>query len=282
MIRVGILGCGGVFLAIGAASAQSPLERGKYLVDTVMTCHNCHTPMGPNGPQFDKALSGGLRFDEPPFDVTASNITPDPNTGIGKWSEADIKKAIQFGVRPNGVRLGEIMPSGFYQILTPRDLDGIVAYLRSLPPIANKVPDPIYKMQIPHQVFPGAEQPMPEADLNDKLKRGFYLVTIAHCLECHTPFGPPGTGVDFERSLGNGGRDFHGPWGVSISRNIASSKSKGIGDWSDAEIKRAITQGVRKDGSKLKPPMGFLYYAKMTDADLDAMVAYLRTLPAKE
>src|SRR5262245_50778227 len=137
MIRVGILGCVGVFLAIGAASAQSPVERGKYLVDTVMTCHNCHTPMGPNGPQFDKALSGGLRFDEPPFDVTASNITPDPTNGIGKWSDADIKKAIQFGIRPNGVRLGEIMPSGFYQTLMPRDLDGIVAYLRSLPPVAN-------------------------------------------------------------------------------------------------------------------------------------------------
>jgi len=142
--------------------------------------------------------------------------------------------------------------------------------------------DPVYKMSIPHQVFPGAEKPMPEADLNDKVKRGFYLVTIAHCMECHTPFGPPGTGVDFQNSLGKGGREFHGPWGVSTSRNITSSKSKGIGEWSDAEIRRAITQGVRKDGSKLKPPMGYPYYARMTDGDLDAMVAYLRTVPAKE
>ena len=93
--------------------------------------------------------------------------------------------------------------------------------------------------------------------MGDKVKRGFYLVTIAHCLECHTPFGPPGTGVDFGSSLGKGGREFHGPWGASVSRNITSSRTKGIGDWSDAEIKRAITQGVRKDGSKLKPPMGF-------------------------
>jgi len=282
MSRVAILAVAGVFLAIGAASAQSPVERGKYLVDTVMTCHNCHTPMGQNGPQFDRALSGGLRFDEPPFDVTAPNITPDRDTGIGKWSDAEIKKALQLGIKPDGVRLAEVMPSGFYEILTPGDLDGIVAYLRSLPPVSNKVKAPIYKMQIPHQVFPGAEKPMPEPDLNDKVKRGFYLVTIAHCMECHTPFGPPGSGVDFQGSLGKGGRDFHGPWGVSISRNITSSKAKGIGDWSDAEIKRAITEGVRKDGTKLKPPMGFPYYAKMTDADLDAMVAYLRTLPAKE
>ena len=101
-------------------------------------------------------------------------------------------------------------------------------------------------------------------------------------MECHTPFGPPGAGVDFQNSLGKGGREFPGPWGMSTSRNITSSKSKGIGDWSDAEIKRAITASVRKDGSKLKPPMGFPYYAKMTDGDLDAVVAYLRTLPAKE
>ena len=174
------------------------------------------------------------------------------------------------------------MPSGYYNILTPGDLDAIVSYLRSLPPVANKVRDPVYKMNIPHQVFPGAEKPMPGADLNDKVKRGFYLVTIAHCMECHTPFGPPGTGVDFPNSLGKGGREFHGPWGVSTSRNITSSKSKGIGEWSDAEIKRAITAGVRKDGSKLKPPMGYPYYARMTDGDLDAMVAYLRTVPAKD
>jgi mono/diheme cytochrome c family protein len=280
--RLSLLGGIGILLGAVAADAQTPIERGRYLVDTVMTCHNCHTPMGPRGPQFDKALSGGLRFDEPPFDVTGSNITPDANTGIGKWSDAEIKTAIQLGIRPNGVRLAEIMPSGYYQILTARDLDGIVAYLRSIAPVANKVPDPIYKMALPHQVFPGAEKPMPEADLNDKVKRGFYLVTIAHCLECHTPFGPPGTGIDFQNSLGKGGRDFHGPWGVSTARNITSSKTQGIGEWTDAEVKRAITEGVRKDGSRLKPPMGYSYYAGMSDSDVDAMIAYLRTLPVQE
>jgi mono/diheme cytochrome c family protein len=264
-----------------AALAQTPVERGRYLVDTVMTCHNCHTPMGPNGPQFDKALSGGLRFNDPPWDVTGSNITPDPETGIGKWSDADIKKALLEGVRPNGGHLAEVMPSGFYKILTPGDLDGIVAYLRSLPPVKNKVRDPVYKMQVPHAVFPGAGKAMAQSDLNDKLKRGRYLVTIAHCLECHTPFTMSGL-VDFNGSLGKGGREFPGPWGKSVSRNITSSKTRGIGDWSDADIKRAITQGVRKDGSKLKPPMGYAYYGKMTDGDVDAMVAYLRTLPAKE
>src|SRR5712691_5860784 len=281
MNRGVLLGLAAVLLASHATMAQTPVERGRYLVDTVMTCHNCHTPMGPNGPQFDKALSGGLRFDEPPFDVTAPNITPDPESGIGKWSDADIKKAMQDGVRPNGVRLAPVMPTGFYKVLTPGDLDAIVAYLRSLPPVKNKVREPVYKMQIPHVVLPGAEKPMAQNDLNDKGKHCRYLVTIAHCLECHTPFTMSGL-VDFNGSLGKGGREFPGPWGKSVSRNITSSKTKGIGDWSDADIKRAITQGVRKDGSKLKPPMGYAYYGKMTDGDVDAMVAYLRTLPAKE
>ncbi|MBV8838902.1 MAG: cytochrome c, partial [Alphaproteobacteria bacterium] len=66
------------------------------------------------------------------------------------------------------------------------------------------------------------------------------------------------------------------------SRNITSSKDKGIGGWSDAEIKRAITEGVSRDGSRLKPPMGFEFYKNLAADDLDAIVAYLRTVLAKE
>ena len=104
------------------------------------------------------------------------------------------------------------MPTAFYPILTPGDLNAIVAYLRSLTPVKNKVPDPIYKIALPHHVFPGAEKSYSQADLNDKLKRGFYLATIGHCMECHTPFVPPG-GPDFANSLGKGGREFPGPVG---------------------------------------------------------------------
>jgi mono/diheme cytochrome c family protein len=266
--------------AADAALADTPLEHGSYLVNTIMTCANCHSPKGPPDVVAGKDFSGGLRFNEPPFDVTAPNITSDKATGIGNYSADDIKKTMLTGVRPNGIALAVVMPTGFYGILTPGDLDAITVYLQSLKPIANKVPDPNYKMQIPRQVFPGAEKPMPAADLNDKLKHGFYLATIGHCMECHTPMvnGP----VDFANSLGKGGREFPGPWGVSVSRNITSSKTKGIGDWSDVEIKRAITQGIDKDGNKLKGPMGFQYYAHMTDADLDDVIAWLRTVPPKE
>jgi mono/diheme cytochrome c family protein len=280
MIRL-MLGLVAAAMVTSSAMAQSAVERGGYLVNTIMTCANCHSPKGPPAAVAGKDYSGGLRFDEPPFDVTAPNITPDKETGIGNWTDAQIKTMLLTGKNPHGIQEAEVMPTAFYPILTPGDLDGIVAYLRSLTPVKNKVADPVYKIALPHHVFPGAEKSYSQADLNDKLKRGFYLVTIGHCMECHTPFAPPG-GPDFANSLGKGGREFPGPWGVSKSRNITSHKTAGIGDWTDAEIKTAITQGKRKDGTPLKGPMGYQYYAKMTDADLDAVIAYLRTLPPKE
>ena len=96
----------------------------------------------------------------------------------------------------------------------------------------------------------------------------------------HAVRAPGGPG--FREFARQGRPRIPGPWGVSKSRNITSHKTAGIGDWTDAEIKTAITQGKRKDGTPLKGPMGYQYYAKMTDADLDAVIAYLRTLPAKE
>lgn len=267
----------------GSATAQANgdlVARGDYLVNTIMTCQNCHTPMGPNGPDFSKALSGGLLFDEPPFKVVASNITQDKETGIGGWTDAQIKHLLRTGQRPNGVQIAEVMPTSFYGILTERDMDAIVAYLRTVKPVKNKVADPVYKIQLPHHLFPGGEKPYTEAMLADKLKNGFYLATIGHCMECHTPFGA--RGKDFVGDLGKGGMEFPGPWGKSVSANITSSKTKGLGDWTDAQIKAAVTQGVSKDGHKLKPPMGYPYYARMKSEDLDAVIAYLRTVPAKE
>jgi mono/diheme cytochrome c family protein len=280
MLRFGMMSVAAL-VALGAnANAESAIKRGSYLVNTVMTCGNCHTPKGPTGDIKEKAFSGFLEFDEPPFKVTASNITSDNETGIGKWTQAQIRKTLLTGIRPNGVPLAEIMPTSFYQILTPGDSNAIAAYLKTLKPVSNKVPDPVYKMALPHQLFPGSEKPMPASAMRNKVKRGFYLATIAHCMECHTPMGQRGR--DFVNDLGKGGFELKGPWGVSVSRNITSSKTKGIGDWTDAEIKRAITQGVSKDGSKLKPPMGYSYYSGMTNGDLDAIVAYLRTVPSKE
>ena len=266
---------------LGAANAQSDLvKRGDYLVNGLLTCGNCHSPKGPTGDIPGKLFSGGLSWDEPPFKVTAPNITQDKETGIGNYTDAQLKTLLRKGIKANGIPVAMIMPSGFYEIMTERDLNAVVAYLRTLKPIANKVTDPIYKMAQGHPIPPGGEKPYTEAMFSDKVKHGFYLATIAHCMECHTPMGPRWR--EFASKLGTGGFDFPGPWGVSTSRNITQSKTKGIGAWTDDEIKRAITTGVSKDGSHLKPPMGFHYYSTVSADDLDAIVAWLRTVPAKE
>jgi mono/diheme cytochrome c family protein len=282
MIWVGLFGLATLLATTSLTQAQTPVERGKYLVEGVLTCGNCHSPRGPGGViDTTKLYSGGPQtWDEPTFTVKGANITPDQDTGIGKWSADDMKKAIQHGVRPTGVPLAPIMPYGFYKVFTPADLDAVVGYLRTAPAVRNQVQAPVYKAALHVEIPPGAEQPMSEADLRDPVRHGFYQVTIAHCMECHTP--KVNDRLDFVSSLGKGGQTFRGPFGESVSRNITSHREKGIGGWSDAEIKRAITQGIRKDGSRLKPPMGFAWYARMTDGDLNAVVAYIRTLPPKE
>jgi len=266
--------------AVSATPGQATddlVARGDYLVNTVMACGNCHTPQGPDGPQMDRAFAGGLPFLEPAFDVHASNITQDVATGIGGWSDEDIKRALTEGVRPNGVPLAPIMPSTFYKVLSPRDLDAVVAYLRTIPPIENAVPDPRYKVTIEAHPLPGAEAPIAEAEREgDPVREGFYLATIAHCMECHIGRVD---GVPDPALMGAGGMAFPGPWGTSVAANISSDPEHGIGAWSDEEIVAAITKGVSRDGRPLKPPMGYPYYARMTGDDLAALVAWLRTVP---
>jgi mono/diheme cytochrome c family protein len=227
----------------------------------------------------EKQLSGGPQtWDEPTYKVKGANITPDRETGIGTWSEADIKTLLLTGHRPNGVQIAPIMPYAFYKVFTPGDLDAVAAYLRSVEPVRNAVEAPVYKAALRVDPYPNADKPMAEAELRDPVKRGFYLATIGHCMECHSPVV---NGHHDFQNLGKGGQVFRGPFGELVARNITSDKEKGLGAWSDAEIKRAITQGISRDGSRLKPLMGFAWYATMTADDLDAIVAYLRTVPPK-
>ncbi|ORE94687.1 hypothetical protein ATO13_11446 [Stappia sp. 22II-S9-Z10] len=263
-------------VAGGAGAAESLsqpelVKRGDYLVNTVMACGNCHTPMGPQGPDTSRFLAGGFHFDTPGFKVTASNLTSH-STGLGDWSDEEIKTAIRTGHRPDGSALAPVMPTSYYKILTPGDLDAVVAYLRTVPPVDNKVLDPVYDGAAP-PAFPGAETPlMEDAQAADPVEKGRYLVTIAHCMECHMTREPGAP-------LGGGGLEIPGPWGVVVSANITSDPEHGLGNWSDEEIVRAITTGISRDGKELSPPMGYPYYAHMTPEDLSAMVAYLRTIP---
>jgi mono/diheme cytochrome c family protein len=270
-------------LAAGSASAETPLERGKYLVEGIMTCGNCHTPRGPGGVlDTAKAYAGspGPQIDTPEWSAHPTNITPDKETGIGSWTAKDLVRTLRTGKRPNGQQLAPLMPYIFYKIMAPADMEGVVAYIRSQAPVSNRVPPNVYKVKklTVSSPPPGAEKPMPASAMKDPVKRGFYLVTIGHCMECHTPLV---RGKRDWNALGTGGEKFEGPWGTTVSRNITPHKEIGIGSWTDDEIKRAITQGVAKDGTKLRPPMGFQWYARMSPEDLDAIVKYLRTIPAR-
>ena len=207
---------GALLVASLDAGAQAPsarVERGRYLVESILGCGNCHTPKTPEGePIAGRNLSGGgVTFSLPPFAGAASNITPDRDTGIGSWSDEDIKRAIVDGKRPNHGRLANtelavVMPTPFFKALTPSDLDAVVAYLRSVPAIRNEVAPPVYRMAQKHQPFPDAEAGFSDQKMGDPVYRGRYLATIGHCLECHSP---QEKGVFDYGRLGAGGRVFN-------------------------------------------------------------------------
>lgn len=149
------------------AAAETLLERGSYLVNAVMACDSCHTPRRPDGAfVMEKRFSGGSQiWDEPTFIVRGANITPDPDTGIGGWSENDLMRALIEGARPPHARLGGVhlspqMPFNFYKILLPRDLEAVVAYARTIAPVRNEVQPPVYKAPTVAPLVPGAERPI--------------------------------------------------------------------------------------------------------------------------
>jgi mono/diheme cytochrome c family protein len=289
MFRIGIASLL-LLAAFRGAAAESLAERGAYLVNTIMACGNCHTPRDAHGkPVAEKAFSGGLTFTTPAFIATASNVTSDAESGIGSWSDAEIKRALVEGTRPDhgrlaGVPLAAIMPANFYKALLPEDVDAIVAYLRTIRSIRREVPDPVYKVPVRRDSYPDAEAGFDKAAFADPVRRGAYLVTIGHCMECHSGWS---RGVsDFKTGLGRGGRLFPAREGSaegspgSIASNITSDPALGIGAWTDEEIGRAITLGIGRDGRMLKPPMAYGYYAGLRKADLADIVAYLRTVPS--
>jgi mono/diheme cytochrome c family protein len=271
------LATAGLASAVAApAQGNARLERGRLLMEGIVACGNCHMVRGPQGQLLpEKGLSGGVVIvDEPGIRAVAANITPDKATGIGAWTDAQLRKAIREGVRPDGSLIGPPMPIEFYRGLSDADLDAIVAYLRAQTPVANKVEKSVYTIPLPPNYGPPVKQ-VKAPPRSDKVRYGEYLVRIGHCLECHTPRAPDGRLV--EAKWGAGGQVIAGPWGRSVTRNLTSHES-GLKDWSDAEIARAIREGVRRDGTKLNPPMGFSFYKRIDDADMAAIIAYLRTL----
>lgn len=262
-------------MVAAAALAQKPslIERGRYLMQGVVACGNCHIPRDEQGRlQRDKGLSGGLLLDIAPLKAYPGNITPDPGTGIGKWTDAQLRKAIREGVRPDKSIIGPPMPIESYRHMADDDLAAIVAYLRAQPAVKNAVPRSTYRIPVPTGYGPPVGK-VQAPSARDRLKYGKYLVEIGHCLECHTPVNDKGELV--LARLGAGGQVIEGPWGKSVSRNLTPT---GLKDWTDAQIAKAIRDGVDRNGQPYRPPMAYEFYKNINDADMAAIIAYLRSL----
>ena len=258
-----------------SAVAETPLERGTYLMRGIVACGNCHTAKG--GPMAQHELAGGFQMKEGPIDAVTPNLTPDKETGIGNWTDAQLMVAIRDGKRPDGSLIGPPMPYDMYRGLSDRDTKAIIAYLRNLKPVKNATRKSVYKMPLPPAYGPPVGS-IPDVSRTDKVAYGAYLAgPLGHCMECHTPMTKPPF-RDYKTKMGAGGFIFRGPWGESVAANITPDKETGLGNWTDAQIKAAITNGVRPDGTKLRPPMAFEYYKNISEEDLSAIVAYLRSL----
>ena len=263
------------------AWAETLLQRGSYLVNTIAACGRCHTPRDTQGkPIASLALAGGFEFDDGVLGhVVGPNITPDRETGIGDWSEVQIITALRYGVRPDGSIIGAPMPVDAYREMSDDDLAAIAKYLHTMKPIRHRVGRTRYLTPpAPHDLTPvHYAAPLRE----DRLAYGAYLAApVGHCYGCHTVLRQDKSSLD-RRFLYAGGRemaDYGNVTQKTITRNITSDPQDGIGSWTDAEIKRAVTAGIRPDGSRLTQTMPSHWYAKVAPADLDALVAFLRTI----
>jgi mono/diheme cytochrome c family protein len=255
------------------------VKRGEYLANNVMVCMDCHSTRNFNefsGPLVGGTLGkGGEVFDATmgfPGTFYAANITP---AGIGNWTDGEIFRAITTGVRKSGKPIFPVMPHHNYGKLDAKDIEAVIAYLRSLPPIEHKVPESKadFPMNFIINTIPAKANLAPMPPKSDSLAYGKYLLTAASCGDCHTPFEE---GKYVEELFLAGGRIFELPAGTLVSANITPDAETGIGNWTkEAFIQRFATfrdsanahQKVdfMKEYNSIMP---WVMYAGMTDEDL--------------
>ena len=256
------------------------LERGRYLVDSVNGCFGCHTDLDwskPGAPPLaGREGSGHIWADQDLPWLVAPNITPDKETGVGNWNDDALARAIREGISHDGRALFPIMPYPHYRQMSDEDLASIVVYLRSVPPVRNQLP--VTKMPFPlnflmNNMPQPVNAPVPPPDQSSDVARGSYLVSMASCTDCHTPQekGQPISGMEFA-----GGFLIHEPKGDVVSTNITPAGS-GIGYYNEATFIQALRTG--KVGARpLHASMPWYFFGKMTDSDLKAMFAFLKTV----
>lgn len=270
-------------LVAPAAGAADPalVARGELLF-AIGGCTNCHTAK--DGP----LLAGGEPLATPFGIFHPPNITPDPKSGIGGWTDADFIRAMREGRAPDGSAYYPSFPYTSYTRMSDEDLVALKAYLDTVPAVERTSPD--HELGFPFNqrwgirlwqtafFTPGRFVPDPARDA--AWNRGAYLVLgPGHCGECHTPRDSLGV-LDWERAFAGG--DLGGPSGKVP--NITGDPAAGIGDWSEGDLRTALSLGMLPNGDFVGGEMGKIVAngtSKLPPDDLQAIVTYLKSLPAR-
>ncbi|HEX4152223.1 MAG TPA: cytochrome c [Steroidobacteraceae bacterium] len=254
------------------------VQRGEYLTRAA-DCVVCHTAK--DGTPF----IGGRAFVLPFGTLYSTNITPDLETGIGRYTDADFLSVLHRGIGRGGKRLYPAMPYPSYTLMSDADALAIKAYLFTLTPIHSPAPADTLAfpfnqrglMSIWSALFNPDRRFEPNADRSDDWNRGAYLVeAMGHCGECHTPrnvFFGLNHRKKFQGAVQDGWRAF----------NITGDRDSGIGAWSDADIAHYLSHGRAAGHGAASGPMGEAVdesTSHLSSSDIQAMVTYLRTVPA--
>ncbi len=254
-------------------------ERGAYVL-RMGGCASCHTDPAKEG----AFLAGGRALQTPFGTFHVSNITPDPETGIGGWSTGEFVQAMTKGVAPDGHDYYPAFPYTSYANMTLQDLADLKAYLDTVEPVANAVPP--HELDFPYSIRPllkpwkaiffRADGIEPDPERSESWNRGAYLVRgPAHCGECHTPRNALGARDDSRQLAGNP----QGPDGKPVP-NITPHED-GIGGWSPTDVTFALQIGILPDGDALGGAMGEVVRdstGHLTPEDRAAIAEYLLSL----
>lgn len=274
--------------AVGAQPTPAEVARGRYIFGATGGC-GCHTEAGKGKP----VNAGGRRYDGPFGTAYSTNITPDRQAGIGGWTDEQLVTAIRLGRRPNGERLVPVHPFTVFNGMASEDLKALVAFLRTVPPVARPN-QPRKLVPLFESVFlPGwlaafaARETPPATAPTGGPARGEYLVrAVAHCGECHTPRRVT-QATDNSRFLaGNPSFQVDGPKGMQTvaTPNITPDRETGL-PWSEDEIADYLGSGNKPDGDVAGSLMAEVIegtlagYKDLTKADRLAIAKYLKSIP---
>lgn len=259
------------------------LARGKYLTENLLDCFACHSQRQwtkHDAPEIAGTKGGGqvpFPLEGLPGKVNPPNISPDKETGAGTWTDDQLARAIREGIAHDGRALFPMMPYENYAHLSDEDLASVIVYLRSLPPVHHIVPRTELIFPVKYLIRNAPEPvtaPVPPPDLSTPVKRGEWLVRAAGCRDCHTPqkMGQPLPGLDLA-----GGWVMQGPWGTVATANLTPDPS-GIPYYDEKLFLNVMHTGY-VNARELKSIMPWWIHRGLSDEDLRAIFAYLRTVP---